>query len=73
VVIKTIQDPDKRWLRYVEIDVTTIAETEDAVLLDCGFRKPNWIPKSAMEDWPDLNANGIALIAVWFAEKEGLV
>ena len=68
-----IQDPDKRWIKYVEIDATTVAETHDAVLLDCGLDKDKWIPKSVMEDWPDLNETGTALIAVWFAEKEGLV
>jgi len=57
---------------YAEIDVKNTGETELSVWFDDGDRKFN-IPKSCMEDWPDLFETGVALVKVWFAEKEGLV
>ena len=62
---------------YAEIDVTTIGETDFAVKFDDGIERVGdevlWVPKSVMEDWPDLYKTGTALVARWFAEKEGLV
>ena len=67
-----IQDPDKRWIKYTEIDVKNTGETDLSVWFDDGDKKFN-VPKSVMEDWPDLNKTGTALIQIWFAEQEGLV
>ena len=58
---------------YVEIDVRTLHWTEFAVLFDVGGDEDVWIPKSALEDWPDKRQNGVAIVARWFAEKKGLV
>ena len=59
---------------YVEIDVRTVNETEFAVLFDNGdITNDFWVPKSAMEDWPDKYKTGTALIKRWFAEKKGLI
>ena len=73
---------------YVEVDVKTIGETDFAVKFDDGgiwasnldedaakFEDSGdlWIPKSAMENWPDLYKTGTALVVRWFAEKKGLV
>ena len=60
--------------QYAEISVTTKIDNKryNAVLFDFGD-KEDWIPRSVMEDWPDLNKTGTALIAVWFVEKEMLV
>ena len=57
---------------YVEIDVEVIRETDMAVLFFDGT-KEFWIPKSAMDDWPEDGDSGTALVAEWFALKEGLI
>ena len=58
--------------RYAEIDLEWKAETEEAVLLNDGY-KDFWIPKSVMEDWPDEGKTDTVLVQEWFAEKEGLI
>ena len=65
-----IKDTDGN--KWAEIDVKNIGETEMAVRFDDGdivF----WIPKSCMEDWPEKDETGTALVAIWFAEKEELI
>ena len=68
--MKLIKDIDGN--EYAEIDVENIGETELSVWFNDGDKKFN-VPKSVMEDWPDLNKIGTAMIKIWFAEKEGLV
>ena len=67
---------------YIEISVMNLGETDFAVRFDDGgIWQPDkddksddlWIPKSAMEDWPDKYKTGTALVVRWFAEKKGLV
>lgn len=55
----------------VELDVETLRETEQAVLFTDGDEQ-FWIPKSQMEEWPEEGDSGVAIVAEWFAEKEGL-
>lgn len=57
---------------FAELDVMTIGETDEAVRFDDGDNK-FWVPKSCMEDWPDLNRTGTVLIQMWFAKKEELI
>lgn len=63
---------------YIELDVKAIHETEPgessvgAVLFFDGDKK-FWVPKSLMEEWPEPGTEGTALIAEWFAEREGLI
>ena len=57
---------------YTEIAVQTIRETDKAVQFSNGDER-FWIPKSVMEEWPDEGDDGYALVAEWFAEKEGLI
>lgn len=57
---------------YVEIDVETVQETDKAVRFSDGDNR-FWVPKSVMEEWPETGESGTALVAQWFAEKEGLV
>ncbi len=57
---------------YVEVDVQTVLETEEAVLFDDGNIE-FWVPISLMTDWPDIGDLGIAYIEEWFAIKEGLI
>jgi hypothetical protein len=57
---------------YIEIDVLTKYETDLAVLFSDGDNE-FWIPKSVMEDWPEPEEEGTAVIEEWFAYKEGLI
>jgi len=57
---------------YVEIDVKTIGQSDLAVRFN-GGDKNFWIPKSCMEDWPNLNKTGTALVIRWFAEEKELI
>ena len=57
---------------YVEIDAKNIRETDDAVNFFDGDDY-FWIPKSVMEDWPSLGEEGTAIVAYWFAHREGLI
>ncbi len=63
---------DTNGNEYAEIDVENIGERDMAVRFDDGDKK-FWIPKSCMEDWPDKNKTGTALVAEWFAIEKGLV
>ncbi len=65
-----IKDTDGN--EYAEIDVKNIGESDLAVRFDDGDNK-FWIPKSCMEDWPNINDTGTAIVALWFAEKGELV
>lgn len=62
---------DKTMTDYMPIDVETIEETDEAVLFDDGDGQ-FWVPKSCMEEWPDIGDSGVAMVAEWFCEKEGL-
>ena len=68
--MKTIKDDDGN--EYAEIDVKNTGEGPLSVWFDDGDKKFN-IPKSVMEDWPNLNETGTALVQIWFAEMRGLV
>ena len=57
---------------YVEIDVENTGETKLSVWFDDGDKKFN-VPKSVMEDWPDIGETGTAMVEIWFAEKEELI
>lgn len=58
---------------YAEIDVKNTGETKGgAVWFDDGDKKFS-VPKSVMEDWPDIGETGTALIKLWFAEQEELI
>jgi hypothetical protein len=69
--MKIIKDVDGN--EYAEVDVKNTGETKGgAVWFDDGNRK-FCVPKSCMEDWPDVGNEGTALIVIWFAEQEGLI
>jgi len=65
-----IKDTDGN--EFAELDVMVIGETDEAVRFDDGDEQ-FWIPKSCMEDWPDMNQTGTALIQMWFAEEKELI
>ena len=58
---------------WIEIQGTAKIETDDAVLIDFGGKKAEWIPKSQMEDWPDVGANGDVILTEWIAEEKGVI
>ena len=69
----------------VEITVTVIFEShlghgnQGAILVDVGYygdshhREEVWIPKSLIEDWPEVGESGEIEIPEWLAIEEGLV
>lgn len=58
---------------YAEIDAKNTGETKGgAVWFDDGDKK-FCIPKSVMEDWPDIGKTGTILVERWFAENEELI
>ncbi len=59
-------------METVELQGTTIHQTEDAAFIDIGNDKPDWIPLSCMEEWPATDETGDVIIHTWFAEKVGL-
>ena len=61
-----------REIEYIEIDVEVITETDGAVLVDDGDNQI-CVPKSVMQEWPEVGETGTAAIADWFCEKEGLI
>ena len=58
---------------WVSVDATVVIETDDAVAIDHGGTKITWLPKSQLEDWPDVSEYGEVLISRWLAEEKGLV
>jgi len=57
---------------YITVDVTTIRETRTAALLDNGDKK-EWFPKAVLEDWPDLDETGEAIIKEWWAINKDFI
>jgi len=57
---------------FIELFGKTISESDLAVQIDFGDAV-KWIPKSQMEDWPNIGFNGSVLIKEWIAKKEGLI
>lgn len=57
---------------YIEIDVDSLHETDMAVCFSDGDRE-FWVPKSVMKEWPAEGESGVAVVAEWYAENEGLI
>ena len=57
---------------FVEIDARNTGERPFSVWFFDGDRRFN-IPKSVMEDWPDVGDDGTIMVERWFAEQEGLI
>ena len=60
---------DENGQQYVEVEVLVEHITNEAVLFD----DKTWVPKSCMEDWPEIGEFGIAIIKESFALKKGLI
>ena len=58
---------------YIEIFGEVKAETDLAILADVGEKNDVWLPKSQLEDWPDVNKSGEIMMTEWIAEEKGLI
>ena len=58
---------------FVELEGTALSDTDLAVAFDFGVDRIIWLPKSMMEDWPDIGENGTVLVQEWIAEEKGLL
>jgi len=57
---------------YIEVFGAVKGESKLAVLIDFGD-VAKWVPKSLMEDWPDVGDSGDVILKEWFAVKEEIV
>lgn len=57
----------------VEIFCTVRLESEKAIKIDDGSGKHTWLPKSQLEDWPDVGTTGSLLIPEWLAEEKEFI
>ena len=48
-------------------------ETDQAILVDFGLEDKVWLPKSQLEDWPDVLDFGDIMLPQWLAEDKGIV
>ena len=60
---------------YADVDVLFCGETDAAILVEIEDGERVWIPKSQAEGHEDMDVGdeGTIEVALWFAEKEGLV
>jgi len=56
----------------IEIYGIVHRETPDAIFIDVG-NNTVWLPKSQLEDWPDLNKSGEILMPEWLALEKELI
>ena len=47
-------------------------ETDEAVLFNDGTHQV-WLPKSQLEDWPNVGQSGEIMIPEWLAFEKGLI
>lgn len=56
----------------IELSGTVLGETDLAVRIDFGD-KTVWLPKSQMEDWPNVGETGEVLVKEWIAKEKELI
>lgn len=56
----------------IEIFGTVKSETQMAIRVDFGT-ETIWLPKSQIEDYPDVGESGEILMREWLAEDKGLI
>ena len=56
----------------IEVFGIVSAETDLAIKVDCGTGII-WIPKSQLEDWPNINKSGEILMQEWIAKEKGII
>jgi hypothetical protein len=55
-----------------EIYVEVKSETDKAILVDYEGEE-YWLPKSQLEDWPDVEDSGDIEVPLWLLEEKGMV
>lgn len=66
-----IKDSENK--EYAEIDVKNTGETDGGAVWFHDGDKSFCVPKSLMEDWPDVGYEGTAMVELWFAIKEEII
>lgn len=56
----------------IEISATVIHETDMAIFIDDGDNEV-WLPKSQLEDYPDVDETGIVTLPEWLAKDKELI
>ena len=69
--MKTLKSTDKN---YIELELQQVAETPKALLMSDGTTEA-WIPKSQLEDEPELLSTGLTQVVIpeWLAEVKGFI
>ena len=57
----------------IEIAGRTLRDTAAAIRFDHGAAIAVWLPKSQLEDWPDVGEDGELLIPEWLASEKGMI
>ena len=58
--------------RMVEIEVKVMATTETAILIN-DVAEEVWLPKSQLEDWPNVGKTGKIVMPEWLAKDKELL
>ena len=59
--------------QWTELDVDkVVAETDLAILVKMDGNDI-WLPKSQLDDWPDVGDSGTIIIKTWLAEEKELI
>jgi len=48
-------------------------ETDYAILVDFGDPEAVWLPKSQLEDWPDVGDCDDVIMPEWLAKEKGVI
>jgi hypothetical protein len=56
----------------IEVFGTVKGESQMAIRVDFGT-ETIWLPKSQIEDWPDVGESGEILMKEWLANEKGLI
>lgn len=69
------KDRDKKSKEKVELSVTFLDETKQAIKVETGTGLRIWVPKSLCGELNNLNKGQLIdiLVEEWFAFKEGLI
>lgn len=57
----------------IEIEGEVIIETDLAIMINAEGGDEIWLPKSQLEDWPDVGDEGEILLPRWLAEEKELI
>jgi hypothetical protein len=55
----------------IEIEAEVIAETDMAILINDGMGEI-WLPKSQLDDWPEVYSTGEIVMPEWLAKEKDL-